>query len=306
MKKKILVVSSANMDMVLNIESIPSEGQTVIEKGNYSYVPGGKGANSAVAFKRIGADCSFLTKLGNDSNADALLSLYKKEGIDTSFIERDNSVATGLATIFVEKNGQNRIIVFPGSNQKITKAQIDKAIEACPDALYMQFEINHDAILYSAKKAYEKNIPIFIDAGPADLSFPFDKMPPVEIFSPNETETFAFTGIMPSDTINCKKACCKLLEMINAKYIVLKLGAKGAYVFNGKTGIIKTSMKIKAVDTTAAGDAFTAALTVKHLELNDIYKACEYANAVGALTVSRHGASSSIPTEKEIQAFLSK
>ena len=300
MKKKILVVSSANMDMVLNIESIPSEGQTVIEKGNYSYVPGGKGANSAVAFKRIGADCSFLTKLGNDSNADALLSLYKKEGIDTSFIERDNFVATGLATIFVEKNGQNRIIVFPGSNQKITKAQIDKAIEACPDALYMQFEINHDAILYSAKKAYEKNIPIFIDAGPADLSFPFDKMPPVEIFSPNETETLSFE-------IDIKDfACCKLLEMINAKYIVLKLGAKGAYVFNGKTGIIKTSMKIKAVDTTAAGDAFTAALTVKHLELNDIYKACEYANAVGALTVSRHGASSSIPTEKEIQAFLSK
>ncbi len=306
MEKKILVVSSANMDMVMSINAVPEAGQTVIDNGSYTYIPGGKGANSAVAISRLGGKCTFLTRLGSDANGDALLSLYEKEGMDTSFIKRDEVVPTGLATIFVEKSGQNRIIVFAGANQKIDHASIDDAFESGIDALYMQFEINHDAILHSAMVASKKNIPIFIDAGPADTSFPFGKLPPLEVFSPNESEAYAFVGIRPDSEENCYRASLALSKMVRAKYIVIKLGGRGAYIFDGKNGTFKPTYDIEVVDTTAAGDAFTASLTLEYLNSGDIYRACDYANASGTLTVSRKGASSSIPTLDEVEEFLKK
>ena len=303
--KRILVVSSANMDMVMNVDFVPVGGQTVIDKGTYTYVPGGKGANSAVAFSRLGAKCVFLTKLGEDSNGDALLSLYEKEGMDVSYIKRDKNVASGLAAILVEKTGQNRIIVFPGANSKIDLDTVTDAVASKPDALYMQFEINYDAILHAAKEAHKAGIPIFIDAGPANKDFPLEELTKVTVFSPNESETEAFTGISPIDESCCKAAALKLLERVKAEYIVIKLGGRGAYIFDGENGIIKAPYDMPVVDTTAAGDAFTAALTLEYLKSGDILSACDYANAAGSITVSRAGASSSIPNEKEIADFIS-
>ena len=302
--KRILVVSSANMDMVMNVDFVPVGGQTVIDKGTYTYVPGGKGANSAVAFSRLGAKCVFLTKLGMDTNGDTLLDLYKKEGMDVSYIKRDSTVASGLAAILVEKTGQNRIIVFPGANSKIELDTVSKAIASKPDALYMQFEINYDAIIHAANEASKIGVPIFIDAGPANKDFPLEALPEVTVFSPNESETEAFTGIAPTDEIKCKEAALKLLEKVKAKYIVIKLGGRGAYIFDGVNGIIKPPYDMPVVDTTAAGDAFTAALTLEYLRSGDMNSACDFANAAGSITVSRPGASSSIPNEKEVAEFL--
>lgn len=303
MKNNFLVVSSANMDMVMSVDRVPLAGETIIENGTYSYVPGGKGANSAVAISRLGGKCTFLTKVGKDANGEALLNLYKSEGMDVSFIKKDENAPTGLATIFVEKTGQNRIIVFAGANQKIEKETISEAIKEKPIALYMQFEINHDAIIHAALEASKSNIPIFIDAGPADKTFPLEKLPYLEVFSPNESETYGFTDIKPTDESSCKEACLVLLKRIKAKYIVIKLGSKGAYVFDGKDGKIYPSYDIRVVDTTAAGDAFTAALALKYIECKDMDIACKFANCAGTLTVSRHGASSSIPTLCEVEEF---
>ncbi len=302
--KRILVVSSANMDMVMNVDRVPNGGETVIDKGGYSYIPGGKGANSAVAFSRLGGKCVFLTKLGMDANGDALYNLYKDEGMDVSYIKRDENEGTGLAAILVEKTGQNRIIVFPGANSKIELDTVSEAIKSKPDALYMQFEINYDAIIHAAKEASRAGIPIFIDAGPANKDFPLENLPRVTVFSPNESETEAFTGIAPVDEENCKIAAFKLLERVNAEYIVLKLGGRGAYIFDGVKGTLKSPYDMPVVDTTAAGDAFTAALTLEYLRSGDIISSCEFANAAGSLTVSRKGASSSIPNEREINEFL--
>lgn len=302
--KRILVVSSANMDMVMNVDFVPVGGQTVIDKGTYTYVPGGKGANSAVAFSRLGAKCVFLTKLGNDANGDALLNLYTNEGMDVSYIKRDESVASGLAAILVEKTGQNRIIVFPGANSKIELDTVSEAIASKPDALYMQFEINYDAIIHAANEASKIGIPIFIDAGPANKDFPLEALPEVTVFSPNESETEAFTGIAPENEDRCKEAALKLLDRVKAKYIVIKLGGRGAYIFDGVNGVIKPPYDMPVVDTTAAGDAFTAALTLEYLRNGDMLSACDFANAAGSITVSRPGASSSIPNEKEVAEFL--
>ena len=302
--KRILVVSSANMDMVMNVDFVPVGGQTVIDNGTYTYVPGGKGANSAVAFSRLGAKCVFLTKLGKDANGDALLNLYTNEGMDVSYINRDESVASGLAAILVEKTGQNRIIVFPGANSKIELDTVSVAIASKPDALYMQFEINYDAIIHAANEASKIGIPIFIDAGPANKDFPLEALPEITVFSPNESETEAFTGIAPENEDRCKEAALKLLDRVKAKYIVIKLGGRGAYIFDGVNGVIKPPYDMPVVDTTAAGDAFTAALTLEYLRNGDMLSACDFANAAGSITVSRPGASSSIPNEKEVAEFL--
>lgn len=304
MNKKVLVVSSANMDFVMNMNAVPAAGQTVIDRGSYCYVPGGKGANSAVAFRRLGGDCIFCCKLGRDANGDALRAVYEKEGMDTRFIATDAAQPTGLAAIMVEANGANRIVVYPGSNATLNQEDIDAALTSSPDALYLQLEISHDAIIYAAQAAAQKNIPIFMDAGPADAAFPLEKLPLLEVFSPNETECEIFTGINPATEEDCLRAANKLLERVQAKYIVLKLGSRGCYIYDGQNGYLSPSFKAKVVDTTAAGDAFTAGLVLHYLQDGNMKTAAQYGNVVGAITVSRAGASTSIPSQTEVAAFI--
>ena len=306
MNKRVLVVSSANMDFVMNMNAVPAAGQTVIDPGSYRYVPGGKGANSAVAFKRLGGNCVFCCKLGKDANGEALRQVYENEGMDTRFIATDDTQPTGLAAIMVEKNGANRIVVYPGSNATLNESDIDAALTCAPDALYLQLEISHDAVVYAARAAAQKGVPIFMDAGPADVRFPLEKLPTLEVFSPNETECEIFTGIHPDTPENCLLAAQKLLERVSARYIVLKLGGRGCYVYDGVSGFIAPSYQTHVVDTTAAGDAFTAGLVLHYLQSGNMNQAAQYGNVVGAITVSRAGASTSIPSETEIGAFMEK
>ena len=203
MKKRILTVSSANMDFVMKVARVPEAGQTLLDDGSFRFVPGGKGANAAVAIQRLGGDSVFCTRLGNDRNGDELRRIYAREGVDCRFIVTDPERATGLASIMVEPSGQNRIIVFPGANAAICSDDVESAMLCRPDALFMQLEIAADAIIYAARYAAERNIPIFIDAGPALPDFPFAKLPRLEVFSPNETETEAYTGIVPSSPEAC-------------------------------------------------------------------------------------------------------
>jgi ribokinase len=306
MKKKILTVSSANMDFVMDMPYIPKAGETVLCGGKCKYVPGGKGANSAVAFSRLGGESIFCTRLGNDQNGDALLSVYNNEKIDTEFIVRDEVLSTGLAAIMVDADGNNRIAVFPGANMAISENQISEALKKSPDALYMQLEISKDAVIYAAKEASKKKIPIFIDAGPADPNFPFNELPALEIFSPNESETEILTGIYPDSKEKCSLAAKKLADLVTARYYVIKLGARGCYVSDLKNAFFVPSFKVRAVDSTAAGDSFTAALVLRYLESGNIRDAAKYANAVGALVVGRPGALPSIPTKEEAEKFISE
>ena len=198
-KKRVLVISSANIDFVQKMRRVPSSGETVVEEnGGYSYIPGGKGANSAIAFARLGADCVFACKLGKDSNGKRLISIYEKDGIDTRYILEDPENPTGLASILVEENGKNRIIVYPGATFAFTPEDTEEPFNCYPDALYMQLEIPAPTIIEATRRANAAGIPVFIDAGPANVDFPLDKLGKIEVFSPNETETRIFTGITPN------------------------------------------------------------------------------------------------------------
>ncbi len=304
MKKRILVVSSANMDFVMNVSRLPMPGETIMESGNYKLIPGGKGANSAIAVERLGGDCVFCAKLGRDANGEALKNLYAAEGINLSAIRWTPEAPTGLAAITVEEDGTNRISVFPGANNYLNADDAEEALLCYPDALFMHFEIPNEAIITAAHFAAKKNIPIVIDAGPARPDFPFEKLPPLEIFSPNESETEIYTGINPNTAENALRAAVALQKIVRSHYYVIKLGCRGALVYDGKYYNIAPSYEVKAVDTTAAGDSFTAALTLEYLRSGNIMRSCRYANAASALVVSRRGASTSIPNEKQLAEFI--
>ncbi len=302
-KYRVLVVSSANMDFVQRIDKIPAAGQTVVTDCTYEYIPGGKGANSAVAFARLGADTVFCTRVGADNNGATLRRIYQNEGIDTRFLAEDEEKATGLASIIVEEDGTNRIIVYPGANTGISENEIEEAFTTYPDAVFMQFEIPFEAVATAADFAYKQNIPLFIDAGPVSDAVELSRLRKVEILSPNESECEALTGIYPDSLENCLKACIRLASTVETKYVVLKLGRRGAFVYDGKYYHLVQGHKVNAVDTTAAGDVFSAALTYAYLQKGDILEATRFANLAAALSVTREGAFPSIPTLAEVKEF---
>ena len=303
-KPRILVVGSTNVDFVTMVDRIPSAGETVISEGSYGFIPGGKGANSAVAAARLGADVVFCTRIGNDTYGKSLKKLYADEGIDTRFVLTDNHAPTGLSSIIVEKNGNNRITVFPGANKNLSTDDVEEAFTTYPDALLLQFEAPCDSINTAITLANHSDVPVFVDAGPATDDIKIDLLGKIEIFSPNEREAYAYTGIAPTSAENYIRICLDLYSRLNVKYIVLKLSAKGCYLYDGHLGEAFPSYHVNAVDTTAAGDSFTAALTYEYLRSGNIKSACKYANAVGALTVTKRGAIPSLPKENEVIDFI--
>ena len=303
MNKRILVVSSANIDFVQRTATVPEAGETVVSNDKYAYIPGGKGANSAVTFARLGDDCVFCARVGQDSNGKRLKEIYEKEHIDTRYMAFDTKASTGLASIIVDGEGQNRIIVYPGANLKMTAEDVEEAFNCYPDAVYMQFEIPDKAILTAAKLANERKIPLYVDAGPARTTFPLEQLGQMEVFSPNETETIAYTGIEPTNGEGCLRAAIRLSSIVKAKYIVLKLGNRGSYIYDGKYYHFIPTVPVTVMDTTGAGDIFTAALTHFCLDGKDIEEAAYLANCAASISVSREGAYASIPTLKDTLAF---
>ena len=307
MSKRILVIGSSNMDLSLNMYKLPEKGETLVDDGGVAYTPGGKGANAAIAFKNLGAECVFATKLGADMHGQKLYEYYKSCGINTSNIKVDRDFPTGFATVIKESDGQNRIIYYPGANTHITKENLMEAFSCMPDAVYVGFEVSFETALLAAKIASERAVPIFIDASPADKNYQLELLPYVEVFSPNETETKEYTDILPLGVDSSLRAAHALWKRVKCRYLVIKQGARGVFIYDGKHySIVSAYRPDKVVDSTAAGDAFTAALTLEYLRCGDIMLAAKYGAAAGALTVSKDGASSSVPTAEELSNFISR
>lgn len=306
MAKRILVAGSSNIDFLLSTPYIPAPGETLSSNGTYAFTPGGKGANAAVAAKSLGCDVVFCSRVGDDAYGDRLVALFNERGLDTRFIKTDRLEQTGLAVVMLEKNGTNRIIVYGGANKKISDTDVESAFSCYPDAVLTQFEIRDEAVIAAARNAAEDGIPFFADAGSIKADFPLEQLEKVEVFSPNEVETELLTGIRPDTLDNCLRASIALCNRVDIKYVVLKLGARGCYVYDGKYSHLISPFEVNVVDTTAAGDVFTAALAAEYLRTGDILDAARFANAAGALAVSKMGAISSVPTLDEVRALMSK
>ena len=305
-KKRVLVIGSSNLDFVMNMYKLPEAGESIVDNGGVAYVPGGKGANAAIALSRLGAESVLCAKLGADIHGQKLYNYYKELGLNTSYIKVDHDNPTGLAVVMKEGNGNIRRVVFPGANAELTTEMILEAFESQPDALYLGFELPYPMVVNAAKIAASKGIPIFVDAAGATKDLDLEQLPPVEVFSPNEQEAFELTGITPSSMETSLRAALAIARKTKAKNVVIKQGARGAFLYDGKRYNTLPAVRAdKTVDTTSAGDAFTCAMTLEYLRNGgDIKEAIKYGNVAGAITVTRAGATSSIPTEEEINAFL--
>ena len=294
---KAAVVGSINADLILKMEKIPEAGENVLGT-DYGYANGGKGANQATALARLGAKTKMIGKVGNDSNGEKLIENLKKNGVDVSGVATDGS-QTGLAAIILDGEGRNRIIVYEGANSEINPDEASDCIDNSLDLLLVQFETSEDVVIKSVNSALEKGITTVIDCGPAK-NFALEKMQGVTVISPNESETKALTGIMPDDEKTILEASKVLAERSKAEYVVLKLGERGCSVWNGEELRIMPAYPSKVVDTTAAGDCFTAAMALEFKRSGDIYAACDIGNRAGSIAVSRMGADASMPTAEEI------
>lgn len=291
------VVGSINMDLILNMKKVPDIGENVTGT-DYGYANGGKGANQATALAKLGANVKMIGKVADDPNGNKLLENLKKNNIDISGVAKDGS-QTGLAAIILDGDGRNRIVVYEGANAEIEPKKAIQEIENSIDFLLLQFETNEEVVINCVNYAIKNNIETVIDCGPAK-NFNLEKMQGATILSPNESETNALTGIYPDNEDNILKASKILKERSKAKYIVLKLGERGCSLWEGKELKLFPSYKSNVVDTTAAGDCFTAALALEYIKSGDIEKACDFGNKAGAIAVSRMGAQSSMPTIEEI------
>jgi ribokinase len=302
MAAKILLVGSVMMDLILRCERAPQPSESVLGH-DYRNAPGGKGSNAAVAAARAGAKVAAYATVGNDTNGDYLLDRWKDEGVDTEYtLRRDGN--TGFVAITLEDNGQNRLIIFPGVNMETPPDELEKAFEGGFDAVLLQFEIPSETNKRAIEIANERGVVTVLDAGPVRAGA-LDGLPPVTILSPNETETKALVGVYPGDDATCREAAQKLMEINHPKYVVLKLGDRGSYIYGEGIDTLVPSNKVDAVDPTAAGDAFTGTLAKAYIEMDgDIVAAANYANASGALTCTKLGAQPSLPTGAEIDAFL--
>ena len=290
------VMGSINMDIILSAEKLPEVGENVLGS-TYSYACGGKGANQAIGLSRLGAKTKMIGKVADDTNGNKLIDNLEKNGVDTSGVSKEGS-STGLAAILIDGNGKNRIIVYESANAEIIPEEAASHTDGI-DVLLVQFETNEQAVISCVNTAINRNIVTVVDCGPAK-NFSLEKMQGMTILTPNENETEALTGIFPNDEETALEASRVLFDRSRAKYIVLKLGERGCSLFDGKEICFFAPYPTKVLDTTAAGDSFTAALALEYVKSSDIKKACDMGNRAGSIAVSRVGAQFSMPTAEEL------
>ena len=305
MQKNILVIGSSNTDMVVKTATLPRPGETVTG-GEFFLAPGGKGANQAVAAVRLGAPVAFIAKVGADAFGNQAIDGYKKEGIDTSLIVQEKDHATGVALILVDQKGENLISVASGANFQWSSADISQFRSEIEQAgmVVMQLEIPLDVVVRVAQIAAAAGVPVLLDPAPT-AQLPAELLRNVTYIKPNEHEAELVSGIKVVDENSAAQAAQRLLERGVKQAAVITLGATGALILErgGKPEVVKAP-EIEAVDTTAAGDAFTGALAWQLNQGTALFEAVRIANHVAALSATRMGAQPSLPTRKELDAFV--
>ena len=301
--KKIIVVGSANMDLIMRVARLPKPGESLTGK-QFMTAHGGKGANQAVAAARLGASVTFVGVVGDDSFGALQREGFIHEGISLDHLKTTTKVPTGAALILLTDSGQNAIMVAPGANYELLPADIAalRATITQADVVITQLEIPLETMDATLRLAQEVQCFSILDVGQARAVAP-ETLARASIVSPNETEAEALTGIAVTSIDTARSAARKLRDMGVAQ-VVMKLGAHGC-LYYGAEELHVPAFAVTAVDTTAAGDAFTAALGVAWEQMS-LDEALRFANAAGALAATVEGAQPSMPHLNAVNQFLAK
>ena len=292
------------MDLVVKSPRIPAVGETILGR-DFIMTPGGKGANQAVAAVKLGAQVYFIAKLGDDIFAEQSLKNFKKEGVNTKYVVQTKEAPSGIALITVDDAGNNVIVVAPGANQMLSLEDVKKAEPdiASSGALVAQLEVPLETVEFAAQLANESGVLFILDPAPAQKLSP-ELLKMVDVLTPNETEAQILTGI--EVTSNRDSACTavkKLLEY-GVKSVILTMGANGFLLGTDDEMEFVPAVKVNAVDATAAGDAFTGSLAVGLAQGKTLANSALFANYVAALSVTKMGAQSSMPTREAVESFI--
>lgn len=299
---KVTVIGSINLDTNLRVAQMVKPGETIHAKEHYT-AAGGKGANQAVAAARSGCGVKFIGAVGNDAPGKEMLNLLKLEGIDTAGVKVIKNESTGQAFISVDDEGQNSITIYAGANYDFSAADIaDNAkLITNSDFVIAQFETPVAATIRGFELAHEAGVKTILNPAPAMVKIPPALLKLTDIITPNETEAGTITGVQIVDEKSAKKAANKLHEL-GVAAVIITIGSKGAfYDYQEQSGLVP-AFKVKAVDTTAAGDTFIGAMvSVLKLDFSNFKDAILFANKASSLTVQGYGAQPSIPYKKEIE-----
>lgn len=299
MSSKIVVIGSTNMDMVVKSFHIPVPGETVLG-GGFLMNPGGKGANQAVSVARLGGNVSFISKVGKDVFGRQASQAFEDEGIGVEGILYDNTLPTGVALITVDDIGENSIVVDPGANLNLTPDEVGKYLDKIPDIgiMLVQMEIPIETIKFAIQYASIYSIKVILNPAPAHVET-HEVFAKIDIITPNVSEAEILTGIPVTNVESARKAA-EHLYFNGVKNVVITMGAKGSVLLHRGGFYEIPALKVKAVDSTAAGDAFNGALAIAVAEGQDILSAVHFANQVASITTTRMGAQSSIPRRSDL------
>ena len=296
----IIVIGSLNADLVVRAPRFPAPGETISGE-DLVIIPGGKGANQAVAAARQGASVAMVGRLGEDSFGPTLTQNLQKNNVDTSHVIT-GPTATGTAIIVVDTNGQNSIVLSPGANGQVTPEDLDALSFQDADILLLQLEIPLETVVHAASLARQNGLRVILNPAPA-RQLPDSLLVDVDILVPNESELQLLSGQSVTDIDSAKSAAQTLLEK-GVKTVIVTLGANGALLVTDKQITHIPTFKVDVVDTTAAGDAFIGGLATALLKGKALEEAVRYGNASGALAATKFGAQPSLPTQDEVVQLL--
>jgi ribokinase len=298
----IVVVGSSNMDLVVKTARIPVLGETILG-GDFLMVPGGKGANQAVAAAKLGAHVRLVARLGDDLFGRQSLANFEQEGVDTTHVTLGSDVASGVALITVDAKGNNVIVVAPGANSALSTDDVERAAGDIrgAGAVVAQLEVPLETVRRAAELARQAGVPFILDPAPAQ-DLPAKLLSIVSVLTPNETEAQILTGVEVRDESSARTAAQKLLAT-GVKAVVVTMGEQGFLLAEGRLMEFISAPVVKAVDATAAGDAFTGSLAVGLAQGQSLHDAATFAGRAAALSVTKMGAQLSMPTRQEVEAF---
>jgi ribokinase len=300
----IIVFGSINMDLVAKVPRLPVLGETLLGYDFFT-IPGGKGANQAVALARLRISTQMVGRVGADSFGIVLLDNLKAAGVQTNNVLVDKTVSSGIATITVDDAGHNQIIVIPGANGCVNQEDIERLLPLLQTArtLLLQFEIPMSSIVAAAQAARQVGVTVIVDPAPARINIPAELYSLVDIMTPNEVEASQLVGFAVDGESSAHKAAEVLLQR-GVRCAIIKLGAKGVFCADANESFFVPAFQVDAVDTVAAGDAFNGGLAAALFEGLSLRQAVVWGAAAGALAATKLGAQSSLPNRETFDEFL--
>ncbi|HEX7434883.1 MAG TPA: ribokinase [Anaerolineaceae bacterium] len=303
MTAKITVIGSINIDLVARSHHIPRTGETVLG-GDFQTIPGGKGANQAVAAARMGGYVTMVGRVGSDAFSALLMENLATAGIDTTFVKKDEDAPSGVALIMVDELGQNSILVASGANSRLSPVDVDLAEKAVlsADVILLQLETPLGTALRAASLGKQNGVKVILNPAPA-YPLPHEIYPLVDYLIPNETEAKMLTGQSLEEDSGVEAAANILLSM-GANNVIITLGNRGSLLATRLGTFVVPPFAVHPIDTTAAGDAFVGCFAVALAEGKALGEAVRWGNAAGALATTRKGAQPSLPQREEVIRLL--